>query len=314
MKVHEMQEEILRLKKEKDVCILAHAYQSQEILETADFTGDSYGLSLQAAKAPQKNLLFCGVRFMAETCKILNPEKRVWLANPLAGCPMAEQMTPEILRGLKKQYPGYTVAAYVNTTAELKAECDLCVTSSSALSICKTLENDRILFIPDPNLGQYVAEHLPEKTFAFWPGGCPRHQEVTSADVKKAREAHPEALLLVHPECSPEVAAEADYVGSTTGIMDFAGKSSAREFLIGTENSIVEHLQFAWPRKKFYPLSPKLVCGDMRLTTLADVYRTLLGEGGEEICLSRAVLEGAGRCIRRMTRSGRGTGTEVEGQ
>ena len=136
MKVHEMQEEILRLKKEKDVCILAHAYQSQEILETADFTGDSYGLSLQAAKAPQKNLLLCGVRFMAETCKILNPEKRVWLANPLAGCPMAEQMTPEILRGLKKQYPGYTVAAYVNTTAELKAECDLCVTSSSALLLC----------------------------------------------------------------------------------------------------------------------------------------------------------------------------------
>ena len=140
MTVRDMQEEILRLKKEKDICILAHAYQSQAVLEIADFTGDSYGLSRQAAQAPQQGVILCGVRFMAETCKILNPEKRVWLANPMAGCPMAEQMTPEMLRELKEQYPGYTAVAYINTTSALKTECDVCVTSSSAVSICRALD------------------------------------------------------------------------------------------------------------------------------------------------------------------------------
>ena len=227
MTVQKMQQEILRLKKEKDICILAHAYQSQAVLEVADFVGDSYGLSLEAAKVPQKGVLMCGVRFMAETCKILNPGKKVLLANPLAGCPMAEQMDVATLRKLKAQYPGYTVVAYINTTAELKTESDVCVTSSSALQICGALENDKILFIPDPNLGRYVAERLPEKTFAFWNGGCPRHMEASGADVRRAKASHPGALLLVHPECSPEVTGEADYVGSTTGIMDFAEKSDA---------------------------------------------------------------------------------------
>lgn len=304
MTVRDMQEEILRLKKEKDICILAHAYQSQAVLEIADFTGDSYGLSRQAAQAPQQGVILCGVRFMAETCKILNPEKRVWLANPMAGCPMAEQMTPEMLRELKEQYPGYTAVAYINTTSALKTECDVCVTSSSAVSICRALDSDKILFVPDPNLGQYVAEQIPEKTFALWHGGCPRHMEVSGEEVRRARAAHPEALLLVHPECRPEVTEQADYVGSTTGILAFAEKSEAREFLIGTENSIVEHLQFSCPEKQFYPVSPALTCADMKLTTLADVYRTLEGRGGEEIILPASVMEGAARCIRRMVELG----------
>ncbi len=180
MTIAEIQQEILRMKKEQDICILAHAYQGQEILEVADYTGDSYGLSVQASKRDCSGVIMCGVRFMAETCKILSPKKRVWLANPVAGCPMAEQLDLEGLRELKAQYPDYAVVAYINTTSELKTECDVCVTSSSAVEICKKLEQDKILFIPDPNLGHYVAEKLPEKTFAFYKGGCPRHIVVSA--------------------------------------------------------------------------------------------------------------------------------------
>ena len=168
MTIAEIQQEILRMKKEQDVCILAHAYQGQEILEVADYMGDSYGLSVQASKSKCSGVIMCGVRFMAETCKILSPDKKVWLPNPAAGCPMAEQLDLESLRALKAEYPDYTVVAYINTTSELKTECDVCVTSSSAVEICSHLENDKILFIPDPNLGRYVAEQLPEKTFAFY--------------------------------------------------------------------------------------------------------------------------------------------------
>ena len=164
---------------------------------------------------------------------------------------MAEQLDLEGLRKLKAEYPDHAVVAYINTTSELKTECDVCVTSSSAVQICSKLENDKILFIPDPNLGRFVAEKLPEKTFAFYKGGCPRHIVVSAKDVEKAKQAHPDALLLVHPECREEVVEKADYVGSTTGIMDFAKKSPNKEFIIGTENSIVEHLQFECPDKKF---------------------------------------------------------------
>ena len=186
MTIKEIQQEILRMKKEQDVCILAHAYQGQEILEVADYMGDSYGLSVQAAKSDCSGVIMCGVRFMAETCKVLSPDKKVWLANPVAGCPMAEQLDLEGLRKLKAEYPDHAVVAYINTTSELKTECDVCVTSSSAVQICSKLENDKILFIPDPNLGRFVAEKLPEKTFAFYKGGCPRHI-VVSAKPSKAR-------------------------------------------------------------------------------------------------------------------------------
>ena len=300
----ELQDEILKLKKENDVCILAHAYQSHDIWEIADYVGDSYGLSVQAAKSEAKTVLMCGVRFMAETCKVLSPDKRVWLANPAAGCPMAEQLDLESLGKLKEQYPGYAVVAYINTTSELKTECDVCVTSSSAVEICKKLDNDKILFIPDPNLGRYVADKIPEKTFAFYKGGCPRHIVVSAKDVEKARAAHPDALFLVHPECRQEVVEQADYVGSTTGIMNFAKKSEHKEFIIGTENSIVEHLQFACPNKKFYPVTVQLTCMNMKVTTLMDIYNCLKGRGGEEIFLPQSVMEGAGRCIHKMVELG----------
>lgn len=282
----DLQKEIIRLKQEKDVCILAHAYQTQDILEVADFIGDSFALSQQAQKAEQKTLLMCGVRFMAETAKILSPEKKVLLSHPQAGCPMAEQLTVEELRELKQQYPACAVVAYINTTSALKTECDVCVTSASALKIVKQLPQKDILFIPDCNLGGWLAQQIPEKNFHFIQGGCPVHTRIKAADVIKAKAAHPDALLLVHPECLKEVTEQADYAGSTTGIMAFAKKSDAKEFIIGTENTIVQHLQFDCPSKKFYALSKTCVCDDMRLTTLVDVYNCLLGEAGEEITLS----------------------------
>lgn len=298
--IKEMQDEILRIKKENDICILAHAYQSHDILEIADYTGDSYGLSVQAAKAPQKTVLMCGVRFMAETVKILSPEKKVLLSNSEAGCPMAEQLDLELLSSLKENNPDYTVVAYVNTTSELKTLCDVCVTSSSAVQICKNIENDKILFIPDCNLGAWVAEQVPEKTFKFVQGGCPTHLRMSKRDVMKARSLHPEAKLLVHPECLAEVTKEADYAGSTTGIMGYVGKSDAKEFIIGTENSILQHLQFEYPDKSFYPLSKDCVCHNMKLTTLMDVYNCVKGVGGEEIKLDENVRIKAKKCIDTM--------------
>ena len=296
----ELQDEIIRLKKENDVCILAHAYQSHDIWEVADYVGDSYGLSQQAAKATQKTVVMCGVRFMAETVKILSPEKKVLLSNPNAGCPMAEQMDVELISQVKEMNPGYTVVAYINTTSELKTICDVCVTSSSAVKIVKNIENKNILFIPDCNLGHWVAEQVPEKNIKLLQGGCPTHVRMSVKDVEAARKAHPDALLLVHPECLPEVTEKADYKGSTTGIMDYAKNSDAKEFIIGTENSIVQHLQFACPDKKFYPLSKDCVCHNMKLTTLGDVYDCVKGIGGEEIELSDEIREKAKRCIDTM--------------
>lgn len=296
----ELQDEIIRLKKENDVCILAHAYQSHDIWEVADYVGDSYGLSQQAAKATQKTVLMCGVRFMAETVKILSPQKKVLLSNPNAGCPMAEQMDVELISQVKEMNPGYTVVAYINTTSELKTICDVCVTSSSAVKIVKNIENKNILFIPDCNLGHWVAEQVPEKNIKLLQGGCPTHVRMSVKDVEAARKAHPDALLLVHPECLPEVTEKADYKGSTTGIMDYAKNSDAKEFIIGTENSIVQHLQFACPDKKFYPLSKDCVCHNMKLTTLGDVYDCVKGIGGEEIELSDEIREKAKRCIDTM--------------
>ena len=300
----ELQDEIIRLKKEKDICILAHAYQSHDIWEVADYVGDSYGLSVQAAKAAQSTVLMCGVRFMAETVKILSPQKMVLLSNSNAGCPMAEQMDVELISGVKKMYPDYTVVAYINTTSELKTICDVCVTSSSAVQIVKNIENKNILFIPDCNLGKWVADQVPEKNIKLLQGGCPTHVRMSKRDVEKARKAHPDALLLVHPECLPEVSELADYRGSTTGIMDYAKKSDAKEFIIGTENSIVQHLQFACPDKQFYPLSRDCVCHNMKLTTLGDVYQCVKGTGGEKIKLDEEVRIKAKRCIDTMLELG----------
>ena len=299
-----LQEEILRLKKENDICILAHAYQSHDIWEVADYVGDSYGLSVQASKSDAKTILMCGVRFMAETVKILSPDKKVLLSHPLAGCPMADQMDKERVLQLKEEYPDYKVVCYINTTSELKTVCDVCVTSSSAPKVIRNMDADHILFIPDCNLGGWIKKQMPEKTFKLVPGGCPTHMRVSGSQAKAVKEAHPNALLLVHPECLAKVTEQADYVGSTTGIMDYAKNSDAEEFIIGTENSIVQHLQFSCPEKKFYPLSLDCVCHNMKLTTLMDVYNCVNGTGGEEITLTEEVRLGAKRCIDEMLRLG----------
>lgn len=302
--IRNIQDEILKLKKEKDICILAHSYQAREILEVADFTGDSYQLSVKASKTPQKNVIMCGVRFMAETVKILSPEKNVYLANPIAGCPMAEQMDVDLISSLKEMYPDYTVVAYINTTAELKTICDVCVTSSSAVKIVQNIQNDKILFIPDCNLGDYVQKQIPNKTFKLVSGGCPTHARVGENDVKKARERYPNALLLVHPECLPKVVAHADYVGSTSGIMNFAKNSDSKEFIIGTETSIAEHLQYECPDKKFYYLSKDLMCHNMKATTLIDVLNCVKGNGGEEILLDNETIAKSRACIDKMIELG----------
>ena len=299
--IRDIQDRILKLKKEHDVCILAHSYEAHEILEIADFVGDSFALSRRATTVSQSNVLMCGVRFMAETVKLLSPEKRVLLASPEAGCPMAEQFQREDVLTWKKQHPDAIVVAYVNTTTDLKRVCDYCVTSASAVKIVSQLPDDReILFIPDCNLGSYVSKMLPSKRLTLWQGGCPLHSAVTLRELEEARAAHPEALLLTHPECKKEITDLSDFVGSTSAIMDYARKSDADSFIIGTETSIVTHLAHELPEKRFYPLSKRLVCHDMRLTTLPDVLSVLSGVGGEEILLNADTLREARVCIDRM--------------
>lgn len=302
--IKDIQQEILRLKKEKDICILAHSYVAHEIIEIADFTGDSYALSVKATTAPQKTVIMVGVRFMAETVKILSPEKKVILAQPIAGCPMAEQMDKDLICAVKKECPDYKVVAYINTTADLKTVCDVCVTSSSAVKIIKNMDAENILFIPDCNLGHYVSEQIPEKNFKLLHGGCPIHASVNESEAVAAKEKHPGVPLLVHPECVPDVVKHADYVGSTSGIMEYAKNSDKKEFIIGTEISIAEHLQYACPDKNFYYLSKKLICPNMKSSTLMDVYNAVRGVGGEEIVLDDDTITKARVCIDEMIRLG----------
>ncbi len=302
--IKDLQQRILKLKKERDVCILAHSYMPEEICEAADFTGDSYALSVKAQTAPQKTVIMCGVRFMAETVKMLSPEKKVILSNPDAGCPMAEQFGVEEIAKLKKRYPWHAVVAYINTTAELKTIADVCVTSSSAVKICRAIPQKNILFIPDVNLGSYVQKQVPEKNFILVEGGCPTHAMIKKEDVVAVKAAHPSALFLVHPECRAEVVEFADYVGSTSGIMEFAEKSDKKEFIIGTENAIVQHLQYKCPDKKFYPLSKELICHNMKITTLPEVLGCVLGTYGEEIVLDEAVRAKAVKSIEKMIEYG----------
>lgn len=304
MTLRQMQDEIIRLKKEKDVCILAHSYQTHDILEIADFTGDSYALSLKAKTAPNSTVIMCGVRFMAETVKLLSPQKKVILSNPSAGCPMAEQLDTDSLSQLKEMYPDYAVVAYINTTSALKTLCDVCVTSSSANKIISQMPEKNILFIPDCNLGAFVAGKQTDKNFKLIQGGCPIHARVAKEDVIKAKAQHPSAQVLVHPECLPEVAELADYVGSTSGIMQCAKESSGTEFIIGTEIAIAQHLQYECPNKKFYPLSKNLICPNMKLTTLSDVLGCLTGSSGEEIEMDKETMTAAVKCIDKMIEYG----------
>ena len=303
MTIQDVQGEILRLKKEQDILILAHSYQAREILEVADVTGDSYALSVAAANVENRAVVMCGVRFMAETVKLLSPDKTVFLANGDAGCPMADALSTDRLRAAIAKYPNAAVVCYINTTAEVKTLSDVCVTSSSAVKIIEAMDAEEILFVPDCNLGAYVADMLPGKTVRLISGGCPIHMAVTAQDVKRVRAKHPGALLLVHPECVPDVVKSADYVGSTSGIYNYAVESDCREFIIGTELSIAEHLQYACPDKRFYPLSLNLMCHNMKLTTLMDVYHCLRG-GGDEITLDTDLIASARKCIDEMIRLG----------
>ena len=303
--IRKLQDEILKLKKEKGVCILAHSYQAAEIVEIADFTGDSFQLSLAAQNAKEDTVIMCGVHFMAETVKILSPQKKVILAHPEAGCPMAEQVEPVFVEHFLKENPGYTVVAYINTTAALKTICDVCVTSSTAVKIVQNTPNENILFLPDCNLGDYVSKNVTGKNIKLWQGGCPIHAVVNVSDVAKARALHPNALLLVHPECTPSVLEKADFVGSTSAIMDFAKNSDQNEFIIGTEISIAEHLQYACPEKSFHILSKKLLCPNMKITSLMDVYKSLKGDGGLVIDLDDETIRKARFCIDEMIRLGK---------
>ncbi len=304
MNIHQMQERIRELKKEKNVCILAHAYQSGDIIEAADFTGDSFGLARKAEKSECGTVIMCGVRFMAETVKILSPQKRVLMPRGEAGCPMADQIDPQMLRQLKEMYPDHAVVCYVNTSAEVKTLSDVCVTSSSAVDIIRKMDADKILFIPDCNLGDYVRKQIPEKTFKLISGGCPTHARLTVKDIEMARAAHPGAPVLVHPECQPAVVEAADFAGSTTEVMDYAAKSSAKSFIIGTENSIAAHLGLQFPEKLFFPLSKDCVCHNMKITALPDLLHCLEGVDGEEIVLDDDTVKSARRCIDEMLRLG----------
>lgn len=305
--IKDIQSEIVKLKKEKNAVILAHSYQAKEIVEIADETGDSYALSVAAAKHDCDAFIMCGVHFMAETVKMLSPDKRVFLANSGAGCPMAEQMDPVMISQLKEKEPDRAVVAYINTTAALKTVCDVCVTSATAVKIVQKMENNKILFIPDCNLGSYVQKQVPDKDIKLLQGGCPVHASVTLTELKAVKAQHPDALVLVHPECRPEVTAEADYVGSTSGIMKYAMESDAKEFIIGTEMSITEHLQYACPEKEFYYLSKKILCPNMKMTTLMDVYKTLQNlDNGKafEIVMDDEEIRKARVCIDEMIRLG----------
>lgn len=242
---------------------------------------------------------------MAETAKMLNMDKKVYLANGGAGCPMAEQMDPAMLKYMKEKEPDRKVVAYINTTAALKAYCDVCVTSSSAVNIVKKMEGDKILFIPDCNLGAYVKEQVPEKDIKLVQGGCPIHASVTKEEAEAAKKLHPKALLLVHPECVPAVVAQADYVGSTSGIISYAKKSDNKQFIIGTELEIAETLQYECPDKEFFLLSKKLICPNMKITTLVDVLNTLESpEKGYEIKMTESEAKQSKKCIDEMLRLG----------
>lgn len=294
-----MLEEIERLKKEKNAVILAHYYQPGEVIDVADMVGDSFALSKKAKETDADMIVFCGVRFMAESAKILSPQKTVLLPVENAGCPMADMVTPEDIRKLRAQYPDAAVVCYVNTSCAVKAECDVCVTSSNAVKIVRSLPERRIVFVPDQNLARYVAAQVPEKEIIPFCGYCVVHHQVSVEDVEKAKASVPGAALLVHPECPDEVVRRADFVGSTEQIINFATTSPGKEFLIGTEMGILHTLQKKNPDKKFHLLTRKLLCVNMKKTHLNDVYESLLYEQ-HEIALNAAVMEKARRSLDRM--------------
>lgn len=304
MDLQRLKEAILKEKEKTDTLILAHTYQSPDIIDIADFSGDSYALSVKAAQCRHPRILLCGVRFMAETAKILSPEKHVFLPAPKATCPMAEQIPPARVRKFKEENPDAAVVAYINTTAQLKAECDVCVTSSSAVKILAALPQQEILFIPDKNLGAWAAGRLPEKKITVWDGCCPVHNQLTAADIHAEKARHPFAKVAVHPECPADVAALADFVGSTSAIIDYC-LNTACDVILGTERNVCAWLKREHPERGFFQAAAeKLTCSDMQMTTLEAIYATLTGSGGEELFLPEPLRTKAKRSIDTMLKYG----------
>lgn len=257
------------LKKSLNAVVLAHYYQLPEVQDIADFVGDSLDLSRRARDADCDTIVFCGVRFMAETARILNPGRTVLLPAKEAGCPMADMVTASDIEQLRREHPGAAVVCYVNSSAEVKAASDICCTSSNAVAVARSLGEKEIIFVPDRNLGHFVSRFLPDKKIILYEGCCPVHAGITAVDVDRARLRHPGAKVLVHPECAPEVIDKADYASSTSQIISHASASAAGEFIIGTESGILHRLTQLCPDKKFHLLRSSLQCPDMKLTTLA---------------------------------------------
>ena len=299
---NQLSEKILKLKKEKNAIILAHLYQIPEIQEIADYVGDSYYLSQVARDAKEDLIIFCGVKFMAESAKVLSPEKTVILPAPNAGCPMADMPEVEDVEEMIKKYPDAFKVCYINSSYEVKALCDASVTSSSALKIIKNIPNKQILFLPDQNLGGYISEFFPEKEFILWRGFCPTHHRITAEDIIKAKEEHPNVKVLSHPECSKEVRDLSDYIGSTSGIINYATECEDKEFIIATEEGVLHQLKKKNPDKKFY-FPEVMVCPNMKKTSLQDVYDALDGKK-EEVILDEEIRKKALTSLENMHKLG----------
>ena len=299
---NQLSEKILKLKKEKNAIILAHLYQIPEIQEIADYVGDSYYLSQVARDAKEDLIIFCGVKFMAESAKVLSPEKTVILPAPNAGCPMADMAEVEDVEEMIEKYPDAFKVCYINSSYEVKALCDASVTSSSALKIIKNIPNKQILFLPDQNLGGYISEFFPEKEFILWRGFCPTHHRITAEDIIKAKEEHPNVKVLSHPECSKEVRDLSDYIGSTSGIINYATECEDKEFIIATEEGVLHQLKKKNPDKKFY-FPEVMLCPNMKKTSLQDVYDALDGKK-EEVILDEEIRKKALTSLENMHKLG----------
>ena len=276
MDIKELQKEIRRLLKKKNAILLVHNYERPEIQDIADLTGDSLGLSIEASKTKAEIIVFCGVHFMAETASIVCPDKTVLLPVISAGCPMADMITAKALIKKKKELPGIPVVTYVNSPASVKAESDICCTSANAIQVVKSFVNhDTIFMTPDKNLAQFTQRYTDTK-IVYWDGFCPYHDALTPEQVKKVKNAHPEAVFLAHPECRPEVIDLADEAKSTSGMLDYVKKSRHMEFIIGTETGIIHTLKTHNPDKTFIPADEKMICTDMKKITLTDTLNAIL--------------------------------------
>lgn len=276
-----MKDKILKLKKEKNAVILTHYYAPAEAQEVADYVGDSFYLAKIAKQTSADIIVFCGVSFMGESAKILNPEKKVLMPEITADCPMAHMVTPGLIQKMREKYEDLAVVCYINSTAELKCQSDVCVTSSNAIKIVRALPNKNIFFIPDRNLGRYVAEQVPEKNIIINNGYCPIHAAITKRQLLELKDKHPGAPILIHPECEPELLAISDYIGSTAEIIDYAANSDQNEFIICTEDGVEYKLGKDNPNKRFYFPSPRPCCGDMKLNTLSSILSVLRYENNE---------------------------------